>query len=160
MSFIEFLWEWPFLMLLATIISGMTFFMGKSPFNRLTQREQKVVAIILLFFVIWMLAEAIVFFTLYLPDVLDTVENVEKEISNLRYEIQRRGWKNSSYKISEIGELNERIIEIWTMTNFISLFATIFMILNLFAFLNCWVLIFRSKYFKLNGAKLRKSLWE
>lgn len=159
MSFIEFLWEWPYLMFFATIISMMTFFMGKSPFNRLTQREQKVVTIILLFFVIWMLAEAIVFFTLYLPDVLDTVENVEKEISNLRYEIQRRGWENSSFRIEEIGELNERIIEIWTMTNFISLFATIFMILNLFAFLNCWVLIFRNKYFKLKGAKMRKSLW-
>jgi len=160
MEFFGVIWETPILMLLATIISGMTFFMGKSPFNRLTQIEQKLVATILLFVAIYMLVGAIVFFTFDVPDALDAIEHIESEISKFRYEIQRNGWERSSYEINEIGRLNERIIELWTMINLVSLFQIMSIILNLFAFLNCWILIFRNKYFKLKGAKLRKSLWE
>lgn len=135
--------------LLLVIASIISFFMGKFPFNRLNRNEKLVVTVILLLCCVMLLIIGICDCCLVAME-FDTIDMYEREL--------REAKMVGNYL--RINNYEEILIEHWTYAVCWTFEAVVIMILSFCAFLNCWMIIFRNKYFKLKGAKLRKSLWE
>lgn len=172
MDFIEFLWECPVLMLLAIIISVMTFFMGKLPFNKLKKIERKVVATILIFCAIAIVMAGIGGL-IHTTEVFDGIEDVEEEILEAEEDrknyqtyywyrtindLDTSGYRYEDYMLDEINELKAERVRAWIMGIFVPIIAVLETILGFCAFLNSWMIIFRDEVFDICGAKKRKRL--